>query len=102
MPHIVNDNCRLCLFTDCVEHCPVHCFHADEERTYIDPEVCIDCSACVPACPMQAISEVVDFSEEEERWIELNRSFARRLPVISDKRSPLPTAEAQRKALGFA
>jgi ferredoxin len=102
MPHIVNDNCRHCLFTDCVEHCPVQCFHADGERTYIDPDVCIDCSACVPACPVQAISEVVDYTDEEEQLIELNRNFAQRLPIISRKRSPLPSADARRAALGFA
>ena len=48
MPHVVTDHCRLCLFTDCVEHCPVQCFHADSERNYIDPDVCIDCGACIP------------------------------------------------------
>jgi hypothetical protein len=43
MPHVVTDNCHLCRFTDCVAVCPVECFHSDEERTYIDPDVCIDC-----------------------------------------------------------
>ena len=102
MPHIVNDNCNHCLFTDCVEHCPVQCFHADDERTYIDPEVCVDCSACVPACPVQAISEVVDYPDEDARWLALNREKSKDLPVISMKRSPLPSAEARRQQLGFA
>ena len=101
MPHIVNDNCRQCLFTDCVEHCPVRCFHTDGERTYIDPDTCIDCSACVPACPVQAISEVVDYSDEEERWLAINRAQSRALPVIAAKRVPLPTAEARQAQLGF-
>jgi NAD-dependent dihydropyrimidine dehydrogenase PreA subunit len=39
MTHVVTDNCHLCRFTDCVAVCPVECFHADEERTYIDPDV---------------------------------------------------------------
>jgi ferredoxin len=102
MPHIVNDNCRQCLFTDCVEHCPVQCFHADGERTYIDPDVCIDCGACVPACPVQAISEVVDYSDEEEHWLDVNREHSKLLPVISVRRAPLPSAEGRRQALGFA
>ncbi|MFZ0650053.1 MAG: 4Fe-4S binding protein, partial [Pseudolabrys sp.] len=54
MPHVVTDNCHLCRFTDCVAVCPVECFHSDEERTYIDPDVCIDCGACIPACPVHA------------------------------------------------
>lgn len=101
MPHVVTDNCRQCRFTDCVEHCPVQCFHADGERTYIDPEVCIDCSACVPACPVQAISEVVDFTEEDEHWLRVNKEQARLLPVIAAKQAPLPTAAARRAQLGF-
>jgi ferredoxin len=37
MPHVVTNNCGLCRFTDCVTVCPVECFQADEERTYVDP-----------------------------------------------------------------
>jgi len=57
-----------------VEHCPVRYFHTDGERIYIDPDVCIDCSACVPACPVQAISEVVDYSDDEGPWC-INRGL---------------------------
>ncbi|MGH8473216.1 MAG: indolepyruvate ferredoxin oxidoreductase subunit alpha, partial [Gammaproteobacteria bacterium] len=60
MTTIVTDNCLLCRFTDCVTVCPVNCFHGDDEMLYIDPEVCIDCSACVPECPVHAIYEGED------------------------------------------
>ena len=60
MSHIVTDNCHLCRFIDCVAVCPVECFHADDERTYIDPDVCIDCGACIPACPVRAIYDIID------------------------------------------
>ena len=101
MPHIVTDNCRLCLFTECVEHCPVQCFHADAERIYIDPEVCIDCGACVPVCPVQAIHDVIDMADEHHVWILVNAEHARDLPVVQAKREPLPTAVARRAELGF-
>ena len=81
--------------------CPVECFHADEERTYIDPEVCIDCSACIPACPVRAIYEVIDIPDDQRRWIEINAERARVLPVVFDKQDPLPTAAARRTELGF-
>jgi ferredoxin len=100
MPHVVTDNCRLCLFTDCVEHCPVQCFHADGERSYIDPDVCIDCGACIPACPVQAIHEVLEPDDERE-LLDLNKERSRELPAISLKRSPLPSAAARRAELGF-
>jgi NAD-dependent dihydropyrimidine dehydrogenase PreA subunit len=64
MTHVVTDNCHLCRFTDCVTVCPVECFHADEERTYIDPEVCIDCGACIPACPVHAIYDALDMPDD--------------------------------------
>ena len=100
MPHVVTDNCRLCLFTDCVQHCPVQCFHADDERTYIDPDVCIDCGACIPACPVGAIHEVFE-PDEERALLVLNAERSRALPAILIKRDPLPTAEARRAELGY-
>ena len=46
MTTVVTDNCRGCRFTDCVAVCPVEAFHMDDEMLYINPDVCIDCSAC--------------------------------------------------------
>jgi ferredoxin len=101
MPHVVTDNCHLCRFTDCVETCPVACFHADGERTYIDPGVCIDCGACIPACPVRAIYEVIDLPDDQWRWIEINAERSRVLPLIDSKQDPLPTAAARRANLGY-
>ena len=101
MPHIVTDNCQLCRYTDCVSHCPVECFHSDDERLYIDPDVCVDCGACVPACPVQAIYDVVDMPEDKEPWIAINRERAKALPVVTEKQTPLPTADERRAKLGF-
>lgn len=101
MPHVVTDNCRLCRYTECVAHCPVECFHADAERIYIDPGVCIDCSACIPVCPVQAIYDAIDLPDELQSCVEVNAERARALPVISAKQPPLPTAEPRRAELGF-
>lgn len=101
MPHIVTDNCRLCRFTDCVEVCPVECFHADEERTYIDPDVCIDCGACIPACPVRAIYDTEDMPEEFVPWVAINAERAAALPVLSARQPALPTAADRQKELGF-
>ncbi|MEM7801239.1 MAG: ferredoxin family protein [Chloroflexota bacterium] len=63
MPHIVT---RLCLRdTACLEVCPVECMVLGKPEDewpwlYIDPDTCIDCGACVPECPYEAI-----FPEEE-------------------------------------
>ena len=101
MPHIVTDNCQLCRYTDCVSRCPVECFHSDDERLYIDPDVCVDCGACIPACPVQAIYDVVDMPDDKEPWIAINRERAKALPVVTEKQTPLPTADEHRVKLGI-
>ena len=101
MAYVVTDNCSRCRFTDCVTHCPVSCFHGDNERLYIDPESCIDCGACVDACPVHAIYDVLDLPEEMSSWIAINASRSAELPVIRDQQEPLPTAAARRGELGF-
>ena len=68
MPFIITDPCIETKDTACVDVCPVDCIHPtpDEpdydnvKQLYIDPEECIDCGACVPACPVAAIYESID------------------------------------------
>src|SRR5215831_5266637 len=55
MAYIVCEPCRECKYTDCVTVCPTECFYQDESMLYIDPDECIDCEACVPECPVEAI-----------------------------------------------
>ena len=101
MTTFVTENCKGCRFTDCVTVCPVECFHGDDEMLYIDPEVCIDCSACIEECPVQAIYEGDDYPPEMEKWIAINAEKAPELPVIDDKQDPLPGAEDRKTELGF-
>jgi len=101
MTYVVTDNCQKCRFTDCVTVCPVDCFHADAEMLYIDPDECIDCGACVPECPVQAIYDEADLPDDKQEWIQVNADKAPDLPVINEKEEPLPTAEERRKELGF-
>ena len=67
MTYIIAEPCVGVKDTACVEVCPVDCIHGKDEdqQLYINPEECIDCGACEPACPVQAI-----FPEEEvpEKW----------------------------------
>lgn len=97
MPHVVTENCTGCRFTDCVSVCPVSCFHADDERLYIDPKACIDCGACVPLCPVSAIVEDIDL--DDDHWLDLNAEKAPALPVVRAKQIPLPGAEARRDVI---
>ncbi|UWQ19879.1 4Fe-4S binding protein [Jannaschia sp. M317] len=90
MAFVVNSNCTGCRYTDCVEVCPVACFHGAEDRLYIDPAACIDCGACAPLCPVSAIQEDMDLEDtDEEIWIARNAEMAPTLPVIRTKQAPL-------------
>ena len=51
MTFVVTENCIKCKYTDCVEVCPVDCFHEGPNFLVIDPEECIDCTLCEPECP---------------------------------------------------
>lgn len=90
MTYIVTDNCIRCKYTDCVEVCPVDCFYEGENMLVINPDECIDCGVCVPECPAEAI-----FPESEElaNWVEFNRKYAEKWPVITEKKDALPEAE---------
>ncbi|MER6178365.1 ferredoxin [Streptosporangium sp. NPDC001681] len=39
----------------CVEECPVDCIYEGGRSLYINPDECIDCGACEPVCPVEAI-----------------------------------------------
>ena len=75
MTFVVTDNCQRCRFTDCVTVCPVDCFHADKDMLYIDPDECIDCGACEPECPVEAIFYEDDLPEELQPHLDDNAAF---------------------------
>ena len=101
MTYVVTGNCQKCRFTDCVVVCPVDCFHGDAEMLYIDPDSCIDCDACAPECPVEAIYPLEDVPDDQKEWIQINAERAAATPLITDKQPELPTAEARKKELGF-
>ncbi len=74
MAHIVTANCNDCKYTDCCVVCPVECFYQDETMLYIDPVDCIDCEACVPECPVEAIYTEANTPTQWLSYVELNKS----------------------------
>ena len=84
MTFVVGDNCIKCKFTDCVEVCPVDCFHEGPNFLVIDPDECIDCTLCEPECPAEAIFAEDDVPEDQQEFIALNAELAREWPVITE------------------
>ena len=89
MTHVVLESCIRCKYTDCVVVCPVECFYEGEKMLYIHPDECIDCEACVPECPVEAIFHEDNVPEEWKDFTALNAEMASQCPVITEKKEPL-------------
>ena len=89
MTHVVCAPCFNCKYTDCVVVCPVECFYEGEQMVYIHPDECIDCGACVPECPVEAIFQEDNVPAEWREFIALNAELAPQSPQITEKRTPL-------------
>ena len=75
MTHVITEPCILCKYTDCVVVCPVECFYEGEQILYIHPDECIDCGACQPACPVEAIFRDEDVPEKWQQYIQINADY---------------------------
>lgn len=93
MTHVVTENCIKCKYTDCVEVCPVDCFHEGPNFLVIDPDECIDCTLCVAECPVNAIFPEDEVPADQVHFFEINAELARRWPVIAEKIDAPPDAE---------
>jgi ferredoxin len=86
MTYVVTETCIRCKYTDCVEVCPVDCFHEGPNFLVIDPDECIDCTLCVPECPVNAIYAEDDLPEDQKQFTELNAELAKKWPVLTEKK----------------
>ncbi len=84
MTFVVVESCIKCKYTDCVEVCPVDCFHEGPNFLVIDPEECIDCTLCEPECPVDAIKSEDDLSDDEQKFLALNEELSQQWPVIAE------------------
>lgn len=96
MTYLVTNNCIKCKYTDCVVVCPVDCFYEGPNFLAINPEECIDCSVCIPACPVDAIiadTDKVMPKHEIQKWVEINARLSKKWPNITQRKDPLVDAE---------
>ena len=96
MAFVVTEPCVKCKFTDCVSVCPVDCFKEGENMLVIDPVECIDCGACVPECPVNAIYLDAEVPEPWSEYTALNARLAKAWPAITKKKAALPGADAMK------
>lgn len=79
MTYVIAEPCLDVKDKSCVEVCPVDCIHPTdgegEPILYIDPDECIDCGACEPECPVEAIFAEEDLPEEWIQFTEVNAKY---------------------------
>lgn len=103
MPHVVTANCNDCKYTDCCVVCPVECFYQDENMLYIDPQDCIDCEACVPECPVEAIFSEGNIPPAWTSFVQLNADRTAELKAaggdahITEKQDPKEGPNCKKK-----
>ena len=75
MTFVITDPCIDVQDKRCIEQCPVDCIYEGSRALYIHPDECIDCGACEPECPVEAIYFDADVPERYAASIESNRAF---------------------------
>lgn len=111
MTWVITRLCRDCVDASCVDVCPVDCIYefkgkdssAFPNQLFIDPEECIDCGACEPECPWEAIFEAGEVPGAFAEDIAQNAQIAARkqdfrVPETVDKPPPSPDEVATNKA----
>ena len=107
MTFVITQPCVDVQDQSCVEVCPVDCIHYEEGADrilYIEPEVCIDCGACEPACPVTAIFAEADVPDDQARFTEINALWfsdpaAARAQVGGDAPAPAAAPAATEEAV---
>ncbi len=82
MPHIIAEPCIGTKDRSCQEVCPVECIYESSDQLYIHPDECIDCGACVPACPVSAIYPEEDLPEKWIAYVAKNRELSEKGPNL--------------------
>ena len=77
MTYVIAEPCIGVKDKACVEVCPVDCIHGgdDDPQLYINPQECIDCGACEPECPVEAIFEESALPVEWKQYTAINAKF---------------------------
>ena len=77
MAYIIAEPCIDVKDKACVEVCPVDCIHGDDDSTqlFINPGECIDCGACEPECPVEAIYEESALPDAWKKYTAINADY---------------------------
>ena len=75
MTYVIAEPCVDVLDKACIEECPVDCIYEGARALYIHPDECVDCGACEPVCPVEAIFYEDDLPEQWRDYTKANVDF---------------------------
>ena len=85
MAYVIAEPCIDVLDISCVSVCPVDCIHYEEgvdRKLFIDPNECIDCGACEPECPVEAIFPEDALPEKWQAFVRINYAYGEGMDVV--------------------
>ena len=85
MPYVISAPCVDSRDQSCVAVCPVDCIHDAGAMFVIDPQECIDCGACVPECPVEAIMRDDELPARWQGYAEVNAAIADGPEAVRDR-----------------
>ncbi|MBY6709158.1 MULTISPECIES: ferredoxin [unclassified Rhodococcus (in: high G+C Gram-positive bacteria)] len=75
MTYVIAEPCIDVTDKACIEECPVDCIYEGRRMLYIHPDECVDCGACEPVCPVEAIFYEDDLPAEWAHYVTVNADF---------------------------
>ena len=87
MPYVIAAPCIDVMDKSCIEECPVDCIYEGDRKLYVNPKECIDCGACEPVCPVEAITQDRRVAPEFADFVADNRRFF--IEILPGRDTPL-------------
>jgi NAD-dependent dihydropyrimidine dehydrogenase PreA subunit len=100
MAFVISGPCVDVMDRSCIEVCPVDCIYEGARKLYVQPDECVDCGACEPVCPVEAISYSDDVPDGNREFIADNARFFLELLPGRDQPLGLPGGARDTPAFG--
>ena len=101
MAYVIAEPCIDIKDKSCIDVCPVDCIHEADRMLVIDPEECIDCGACEPECPVEAILPEDAIPDDWQPFVKINYAGSTGARRRSARRSARPAGRRRGAGLSY-